>query len=233
MRDFNDAFSRTMVVLGILVVVAGCNQMKMQAGTSVFPEGAIVLFDGMDFSHWTDKNGNPVKWELVNGVMKVVPWSGSIITKQKFQDFKLHVEFNVPQMPPGKKGQKRGNSGVYLQRRYEVQILDSYGLEPMNDGCGALYKTRPPDENACKKPGEWQTYDITFHAPKFQGEGESIKKVKNARITVIHNGVLIHNNVEIPNKTGKGRPEGPEPEPILLQDHKDPVQFRNIWIVPL
>jgi hypothetical protein len=193
----------------------------------------IVLFDGKDFSQWTHEDGKPVRWEVEDGTMKVVPKTGGIVTKQNFQDFKLHVEFKIPQMPPGVKGQGRGNSGVYLQRRYEVQILDSYGLEPTKDGCGSLYKQKAPDKNVCKQPGEWQSYDITFRAARFKGAGENLKKVENARITVLHNGVLIHDNVELPDKTGAGRPEGPEPGPILLQEHGNEVWFRNIWIAPL
>jgi hypothetical protein len=192
----------------------------------------IILFDGKDFSQWTDENGKPVRWEMADGAMKIVPKTGSIITKQNFQDFKLHIEFKIPQLPSDVKGQGRGNSGVYLQRRYEVQILDSSGQEPTNNGCGSLYKLKAPDKNVCKQQGEWQSYDITFRAARFEGEGENPKKVENARISVSHNGVLIHNNVELQNKTGAGRPEGPEPAPILLQEHGNEVWFRNIWIVP-
>jgi hypothetical protein len=140
----------------------------------------------------------------------------------------MHIEFNVPYMPDAK-GQGRGNSGVYIQRRYELQILDSYNLEPKYQDCGAMYKTQPPLVNACKKPGEWQYYDIVFTAAKWEGG----KKVKNARITAVHNGVLIHDSFDIPNKTGAGRPEAPTAGPILLQDHGNKIRFRNIWIVPL
>ena len=196
-------------------------------------EKGIVLFDGTDFSHWTDQNGKPVRWEIVGDAMKIVPRTGSIITKQKFRDFKLHIEFKVPQMPPNVRGQGRGNSGVYIQRRYELQILDSYGQPPRKNEGGSIYKFKAPDKNACKKPGEWQSYDITFRAARFDGEGKNAKKLKNARITVRHNGVLIHDDVEIPNKTGAGQEEGPEPGPILLQGHGNEVWFRNIRIVGL
>ncbi len=165
--------------------------------------------------------------------MKIVPGSGSIVTKQNFRDFKLHVEFKTPQLAANVKGQARGNSGVYLQRRYEIQILDSFGLPPKNNECGSLYTVKAPDKNVCKQPGEWQSYDITFHAARFDGQGKNAKKVKNACITVWQNGVLIHDDVEIPNKTGAGQPEGPEPGPILLQEHGSEVMFRNIRIVPL
>ena len=196
-------------------------------------EKEIVLFDGTDFSHWMHPNGKDVRWERVGDAMKIVPRTGSIITKRNFRDFKLHIEFKLPQLPANVRGQGRGNSGVYIQRRYEVQILDSYGLPRKNNECGSIYKTRAPDKNVCKKPGEWQSYDITFRAARFDGEGKNAKKVKNARITVRHNGVMIHDDVDVPNKTGAGRPEGPEPGPILLQEHGNKVEFRNIWIEPL
>jgi len=195
--------------------------------------GKIILFDGRDFSQWVREDGKAAQWEIADGAMKAVPKTGSIMTKQSFRDFKLHVEFKLPQMPPDVKGQGRGNSGVYLQRRYEVQILDSFGLEPTNGDCGSLYKVKAPDKNVCKQPGEWQSYDITFRAARFEGQGENVRKTENARITVLQNGVLIHNDVELPNKTGAGRPEGPQPGPILLQEHGNEVWFRNIWIVPL
>jgi len=225
-------------LLALLLPLAGCNtRQQHDAARSALPatppSEKIVLFDGDDFSYWTHTNGRPVRWRLVDGTMQVVPGTGSIVSRETFQDFKLHVEFNVPRSPPGAKGQGRGNSGVYLQRRYEVQILDSYGLESKNNDCGALYGLKAPDKNACYKPGEWQVYDITFRAARFEGEDQHAKKVQNARITVRHNGVVIHDEVELENKTGAGDPEGPEPGPILLQDHGNKVRFRNIWIVPL
>ena len=205
-------------------------KVKLEA---IRPKNVIALFDGKDFSHWTTSSSKKIGWDIVDGEMKTVPRSGSIMTKRDFTDFKMHIEFKTPQMPPNVRGQGRGNSGVYIQRRYEVQILDSYGLPLKNNECGSIYKFKAPDKNVCKKPGEWQSYDITFHAARFEGQGRDAKKIKNARITIVHNGVLIHDNVEVPNKTGAGRPEGPEPGPILLQDHGNEVCFRNIWIVPL
>jgi hypothetical protein len=196
---------------------------------SVRPGNAIILFDGKDFSHWTTGGEKDNGWKIVDNAMKIVPKSGSIMTKQDFTDFKMHAEFETPQLPPDVKGQGRGNSGIYIQRRYELQILDSYGLEPKDNECGSLYRSRAPDKNVCDMPGRWQSYDIIFHAAKFDGG----KKVKNARITVWQNGVLIHNDVELENKTGAGQEEGPEPGPILLQEHGNEVCFRNIWIVPL
>jgi hypothetical protein len=141
----------------------------------------------------------------------------------------MHIEFKTPQLPPHVKGQGRGNSGVYIQRRYEVQILDSFGLPPKNNECASLYKFKAPDKNVCRMPGQWQSYDMIFHAAKFDGS----RKIKKARITLWHNGVLVHDKVELENKTGAGRPEGPKPGPILLQDHGNEISFRNIWIIPL
>lgn len=147
-------------------------------------------------------------------------------TAEPYSDFTMHVEYRVPYMPVSK-DQGRGNSGVYLQRRYEVQILDSFGQEPAFNSAGSIYRTRPADVNMAFPPLAWQTYDIRFHPARF----ENGVKVANARVTVWHNGVKIHDNYEIPNKTGAGKPEGHEPLPILLQDHKNPVRFRNVWIV--
>lgn len=199
------------------------------------PEGVIMLFDGKDlWKHWTagkDKNDKEKKigWDVEGDVATIAPKSGSIWTKQDFSDFKMHIEFKTPQMPANVKGQGRGNSGVYIQRRYEVQILDSYGQPPRKNEGASIYKFEAPDKNVSRPPGEWQSYDIIFHAARFEGE----KKVKDARITLWHNGVLVHDDFKIPNKTGAGRQEGPDPGPILLQDHGNAVSFRNIWIVPL
>jgi Family of unknown function (DUF6807)/3-keto-disaccharide hydrolase len=195
----------------------------------VRPTNAIVLFDGADFSKWTAERGGDIGWRIVDHAMQVVPGTGSIMTRQNFRDFRMHAEFKTPLLPPDVKGQGRGNSGIYIQRRYEVQILDSFGLPLMINGCGSLYRFKAPDKNVCDMPGRWQSYDIIFHAARYEGN----KKVENARITVWQNGVLVQNNVELENKTGAGRPEGPEPEPILLQEHHNKVWFRNIWIQPL
>jgi hypothetical protein len=190
---------------------------------------AIMLFGGSDFSHWTTGGDKDIEWKLVGDAMKIVPKSDSIVTKRSFSDFKLHAEFKTPQLPPDVKGESRGNSGIYIQRRYELQILDSCGLEPKKNECGSLYKFRAPDKNVCRMPGRWQSYDIIFHAARYEGK----KKVKDARITVWHNGVLVHDDVDVPNKTGSGQAEGPEPGPIRLQEHGSEVSFRNVWIVPL
>ena len=225
------------VVLAGLLVLAGCaNFRSCDTVLGVFPrcsctppDGSVVLFDGRDFSRWIGEDGNSVKWQLVNGVMKVVPGSGSIVTRQNFQDFRLHVEFNIPELPPDVKGEARGNSGIYIQRRYEIQILDSYGFQPTKTDCGAIYKIKAPDKNASKKLSDWQYFDILFRAPRW----EDGKKIESARITVLQNNVVIHNNVIIPDKTGAGQPEGVDPGPIKLQEHGTAVLFRNVWIVPL
>jgi hypothetical protein len=195
------------------------------------PQGAIVLFDGKDFSKWLKRDGkSEVKWTFRDGgVMEGVKGHGDIITKEKFDGkFKLHVEFRVPYEPNGK-GQDRGNSGVYVQGRYEVQILDSYGLKSEKNDCGAIYGVAAPKVNACKAPTVWQSYDIEYTAPKF----ENGKKTEPARMTVHHNCVKIHDEVPIPvDNTTSGLGGDPStPGPILLQDHGHPVQFRNIWLV--
>ncbi len=187
--------------------------------------GAEVL----DADAWEHPNGRANAWTVDGDVMSVKPRTGSVITKKPYGDFRMHVEFRTPERVEGKEGQSRGNSGVYIQRRYEVQILDSFGEDPKPGGCGALYRQRKADANRCAEPGAWQFYDIWFRQPRWEGD----KKTENARITVIHNGVFIHDDVELKNKTGAGQKEGPQPGPILLQDHGSPVSFRNIWIQSL
>jgi hypothetical protein len=206
------------------------NDLKDMKSTPA-PEGAIVLFDGKDFSKWVKKNGkDEVKWTLRDGgAMEGVKGHGDIITREKFGGkFKLHVEFRVPYEPAGK-GQGRGNSGIYVQGRYEVQVLDSYGLKSGKNDCAAIYDIHPPKVNACKAPTVWQSYDIEFSAPVF----ENGKKREPARMTVYHNGVLVHENAEIPvDNTRAGLGGDPStPGPILLQDHGHPVQYRNIWLL--
>jgi hypothetical protein len=198
------------------------------------PAGAIVLFDGKDFSQWKQvgkKSGeDAVQWTLVDGAMEVKPGSGSIVTQKKFTDFKLHLEFRTPFMPEAR-GQGRGNSGVYLQGRYEVQVLDSYGLEGRDNECGGIYSVGAPLVNMCAPPMQWQTYDITFHAPRFDGAGN---RTRDAIVTVDHNGVKIHDRRKVPNPTGGALDSNVnEPGGIYLQDHGNRVQYRNIWLVEL
>jgi hypothetical protein len=199
------------------------------------PAGAIVLFDGANLEEWehTKKRTgvDSARWRLVEGgAVEVARGAGSIVTKRKFTDFKLHLEFRTPFMPEAR-GQGRGNSGVYLQGRYEVQVLDSYGLEGKDNECGGVYKVGAPLVNMCAPPMQWQTYDISFRAPRFDCAGN---KTSDATATVIHNGVTIHDNISLPGPTGGALDDNvAEPGGIYLQDHGNPVQFRNIWIVEL
>ncbi len=198
------------------------------------PIGAILLFDGSNLNDWERRDekqkSTPVGWKVTDGVAEVGPGTGDIITKQKFSDFQLHVEFRLPFMPEAR-GQGRGNSGVYLQGRYEVQVLDSYGLAGEDNECGGIYKVAAPRVNMCAPPGQWQTYDITFSAPRFDKDG---KKVKDAVATVMHNGIIIHENLTIPGPTGGAVDDDVRaPGGILLQDHGNLVQYRNIWLIEL
>jgi len=196
------------------------------------PAGAVVLFKGRNFNEWkySGNKPGPVKWKLVDRAMEVKPGTGSIITKREFADTRLHLEFRTPFMPEAR-GQGRGNSGVYLQGRYEVQVLDSYGLEGRDNECGGIYRVAQPLVNMCAPPMQWQTYDITFSAPRFDSNG---KRVKGARMTVVHNGVKIHDNVKV-SKATTAAPGGniTQRGGIYLQDHGNPVQYRNIWVVEL
>ena len=196
------------------------------------PEGAVVLFDGTNLDQWESAKGGPAKWKLEDGAMVVARGAGDIVTKQKFKDCKLHLEFNVPATPGEQREQARGNSGVFLQRVYEIQILNSHGFPLTKGSCGAVYNQKPADVNASTPPETWQTYDITYRAPRFAADG---KKTANARVTVVHNGQTIHDDVEIPHATrGPKSPDATDAaDVIVLQDHQHPVKFRNIWIVPL
>ncbi|MEX1230254.1 MAG: DUF1080 domain-containing protein [Planctomycetaceae bacterium] len=180
------------------------------------PAGADVLFDGKNTDQF--KNGRMTD----NGLLMV-----GTETVKNYQNFRLHVEFKLPYMPYARE-QGRANSGVYLNGRYEVQILDSFGLEGADNEAGALYRYKKPDVNMCFEPLVWQTYDIEMTAPKFNAAGE---KTASARLTVRHNGVVIHDDIEVTRKSGGGAEEGPNALPISLQDHGNPVVFRNIWIV--
>ena len=195
------------------------------------PADAIVLFDGKNTLAWTDKEGGTVKWTIENGALTVVGRTGDIKTKQKFGDCQLHIEWRTPVEVKGT-SQGRGNSGVLIMGRYELQVLDSYNNRTYSNGQAAsMYKQYPPMVNACRPPGEWQTYDIIFFAPRFNADSTINQP---ARITVIHNGVLVQNNVTLWGGTRYiGIPvyeKHGEKESITLQDHGNPVSFRNIWI---
>lgn len=182
------------------------------------PEDAVVLFDGKSADEFENGKMTP-DGLLMQGVT----------SKQKFDSFMLHIEFRLPYMPHAR-GQARGNSGIYLQGRYEVQMLDSFGLEGKDNECGGIYSIADPKVNMCYPPLSWQTYDIDYTAAKFDSKG---KKTQDAVITVKHNGVTIHENLTLPKSTtASPLGEGPEPGPIYLQDHGNPVRYRNIWLVP-
>src|SRR6266516_4689792 len=177
---------------------------------------ALVLFDGSNTDAWIGAHTDE----------RTLLQAGTT-SRQSFTNFSLHTEFLLPFKPLGR-GQDRGNSGVYLQDRYEVQVLDSFGLKGENNECGGIYSKVKPRVNMCFPPLVWQTYDIDFHAAKFDADG---KKTRNAVVTVKHNGVTVHDQVEIDGPTGGGKPEAPTPGPFQLQGHGNPVFFRNIWVV--
>ncbi|WP_437222554.1 3-keto-disaccharide hydrolase [Planctomicrobium sp. SH661] len=181
------------------------------------PQGAIILFSGGP----TEQFVNPKITK--DGLLRE-----GTQTSQAFGDMRLHAEFQLPFKPKGR-GQDRGNSGFYLQGRYEVQVLDSFGRAGIENECGSIYRTKRPDVNMCFPPLAWQTYDIDFTMPKFDSAGQ---KVSDMQITIWQNGVLVHDHALIPNKTGGGIAEGPQPLPTKLQDHSNPVQYRNIWLIP-
>jgi hypothetical protein len=220
------------ILIGVILAagIVGCHRHGMV--DRVAPKDAkaerIVLFDGKDTSAWQHADGTPCKWPIVDdGAMQVK--GGDIFTKQTFGDCKVHVEFWIPKLPPDVKGQARGNSGVYLMGRYEVQVLDSYGLKSGVQDCGAIYGQKAPDVNACLPPEQWQMYDIDFTAPRFDDKGNKIAK---PRITVRQNGQLIQNDVEIDKPTKAGFvDEPPGPGPLRLQDHGNAVRYRNIYII--
>ncbi len=194
------------------------------------PSDAIVLFDGRDLSAWRNKDGGPARWEVRDG-MAIVNGTGSIFTRQEFGDCQLHVEWAAPP-PDGKTGQSRGNSGIYLQGRYEIQVLDSYHAKTYPDGqAGAFYGNFPPLVNACRPPEQWQTYDIIFHAPRLAKDG---KTVVPGSFTVLHNGVLVQDHVPVKRFTRAAAFRGVTPKgPLMLQDHGCPVRYRRVWIRPL
>ena len=194
------------------------------------PAGAVVLFDGSNLNAWTqrDRRSAP-KWKLLPGGVTEVS-GGDIMSKEKFGNCKIHLEFKLPYMPTSF-GQARANSGVYPIGRYEIQVLYSYGLEGYDNECGGIYTISRPLVNACAPPLQWQSYDITFKMARFDAAG---KKTANARVTVIHNGVTVQDNTEIPHVTGGAvNDQENEPDGIDLQDHGNPVQYRNIWVEKL
>jgi hypothetical protein len=217
---------------GLMAVSAGAEDKKSDDGAKP-PKGAVIIFDGKDqnLAEWTTRAGKPAEWKVDDGYMEVVPGKGDIMTKEKFgPDFQLHVDFWVPLMPD-KTGQARGNSGVFLQGRYEIQVLDSYQNETYANGaCGALYGIIAPSKNACKPPEQWQTYDITFRSPRVDDQGKVTEK---GILTVVQNGTTIIDQGTFDHVTGGALDEKlGTPGPLLLQDHGCKVRFRNIWLKP-
>lgn len=211
------------------IITPGTSSTQDSPGKA--PSDAVALFTGEDLSQWIDEHGAPANWKVEKGYMEVVPKTGNIHTKNSFGDCQLHVEFSEP-VPPKGESQERGNSGVFLMGTYEIQVLDSYENKTYADGqAAAVYGQYPPLVNASRPPGQWQSYDIVFHGPRFDAKG---KLLRPARVTVFHNGVLVQDNVELTGPTAHGeRPPykpGPEKAPLALQDHDEPVRYRNIWI---
>lgn len=191
----------------------------------------VILFDGTDLSGWTARGTDETpNWKVEDGIATV--GNRDIISKYQFRDAHIHVEFRIPDMPDCV-GQAKGNSGVYVHGCYEVQVLDSYGLDPVyNNDCSGIYSIYAPLCNACLPPLEWQTYDIIFRAPRFNQYGE-IKE--DPRMTLIQNGIVVHNNIVLPSVTPGGVTGDKRVEygPLMLQDHGNPVSFRNVWVMPL
>ncbi|MFO0937759.1 MAG: DUF1080 domain-containing protein [Gemmataceae bacterium] len=207
---------------------------KTDVASTKPPEKAIVLFDGKSMDAWVKRDGksNP-GWKIVDSNLEAVKGQGDIISKQRFDGkFKLHVEFRVPYEPELKQGQGRGNSGVYLQGRYEVQILDSYGIKSGKNDCASIYDIHAPIKNVCKAPTVWQSYDIDFTSPQFDAAG---KKTKPVQMTVYHNGTLVQDHMSVnKDNTTSGMGGDPKtPGPIMLQEHGHRIQFRNVWLLPI
>lgn len=195
------------------------------------PSDAVVLFDGQNLDAWQSMNGEAAKWHVADGAFTVVAGTGGIRTREAFGDVQLHIEWRTPAVVEGN-GQGRGNSGIFLMERYELQVLDSYENRTYSNGqAGSIYKQYMPMVNASRAPGEWQTYDIIFEAPHFAPDGSLLRP---AYMTVLHNGVVIHNHAQLRGPTVyRGLPEyeAHEPRlPIMLQDHGNPVSYRNVWL---
>jgi len=192
------------------------------------PADAVQLVGEKEYTLVPEAEG-PTGWVFKDGILTASPKWDSVITRDLYQDFRMHVEFNVNEVEDSTDPESNGNSGVYIQQRYEVQILNSFGVSDEDykpSYGGSIYRQKKPDLLVSKKAGEWQTYDIVFRAARFDGG----KKTENARITIYQNGGLIHDDYAITGKTGAGRKEGPEPGPVKLQGHHNPVRFRNVWI---
>lgn len=231
-RSFTGVLTLTVLVTGA-TVRAGDDETAPPAPPTLGAtpgaheaERIAVLFDGTSWSGWRQRDGKPSPWK-VTGDGAVVVHGGDAITRDEFGDFQLHLEFMCPLME-GREGQARANSGVYLHGRYEIQVLDSYGLPPQANTCGAIYSIAPALTNAALPPDRYQTYDIVFRAPRFGDDGTV---TEHARVTVVHNGIVIHNNVELPHATPGGiASDVVATGPIMLQDHGNPIRYRNVWV---
>jgi hypothetical protein len=210
------------------IITPGTASTPDQPGKA--PSDAVVLFDGTNLDAWRDDKGNPTGWKIENGAMVAQPGKGPIWSKDEFGDCQLHVEWAAP-TPPRDADQGRGNSGVFLMGRYEIQVLDCFNNVTYPDGqTAAIYGQYPPLVNACRPPGEWQTYDIIWQGPRFKGQ----ELESPAYVTVIHNGVVVHNHTPLIGAMAfralaKYSPHAPQ-GPIGFQDHGNPVRFRNVWI---
>jgi len=195
------------------------------------PSDAVLLFDGRDLAGWSRQDGSPARWTVSDGSVEIAPGTGDIISRRSFGDMQLHIEWAAPAVVRGE-GQGRGNSGIFLGRYYELQVLDSYRNDTYADGqAGAMYGQTPPLVNAMRPPGEWNTFDVVFHRPRFNADGSLARP---ARLAAWHNGVLIHDNTEFTGRTVHMREAEysphPDRQPILLQDHGDRVRYRSIWV---
>jgi Domain of Unknown Function (DUF1080) len=211
------------------IITPGTASTQTQPGRP--PSDAVVLFNGKDLSNWESLDGGPAKWSVGQGYFATLVGAGDIRTRDSYGDCQLHVEWATPNPPHGT-DQDRGNSGVFLHGLYEIQVLDSYNNVTYADGeAAAVYGQYPPLVNACRKPGDWQTYDIVFHGARFDSGG---KLVRPANVTVFYNGVLVQDHVDIMGPTAhhKRPPYTPTPDklPLRLQDHHHPVRYRNLWI---
>lgn len=232
------SFNLIPVLLGLFVAIQPALAVEPASTRGVIdikdptrPADALVLV-GPDGHQLVPEDGKPGKWVFADGILTASPEWDSVITRDSYQDFRMHAEFNVNVVENAKDPEANGNSGIYIQQRYEIQILNSFGVPEADykpSYCGSIYRQKKPDRLVCKKPGEWQSYDIAFRAARFDGD----RKTENARITVYQNGELIHDDYSITAKTGVGQKEGPEPRPIKLQGHHNPVRFRNVWIQKL
>ena len=228
----NNGIARTIVAISafsILSVSCFSNEqppVKVAVSDIKPPSDAIVLFDGSGLAEWAAVDGGTAKWSVENGVM--IPGGGNIVTNREFGDMQLHVEFATAGEPSPEDPKNMGNSGVYIQGVYEIQIINNEQATSLSGRCGGIYNLYPPMVDAAKSPGEWQTYDIIFHAPRFDDNGS---RTRVGTMTVLHNDVLIHDNAALKGVTPGGLADTERPlGPISLQDYSQPVRFRNIWV---